>query len=113
MKPSPATPVPDCGRPTETVTEENYFFKLSAFHGRLLELYEAKPDFIQPETRRNEVLAFVRQGLTDLSITRTNIKWGIPVEGEAPHVFYVWFDALTAYMSARWMARASGRPICT
>jgi methionyl-tRNA synthetase len=66
----------------------------------LLELYESQPDFIQPETRRNEVLSFVRQGLTDLSITRTNIKWGIPVEGEAPHVFYVWFDALTDYMTA-------------
>ena len=96
----PGDPCPDCGRPTETVTEENFFFKLSAFTERLLALYESQPDFIQPETRRNEVLSFVRQGLTDLSITRTNIKWGIPVEGEAPHVFYVWFDALTAYMTA-------------
>src|SRR5208282_6413593 len=78
----------------------NFFFKLSAFTDRLLELYKTQPDFIQPETRRNEVLSFVRQGLTDLSITRTNIKWGIPVEGEAPHVFYVWFDALIAYMTA-------------
>jgi len=96
----PGDPCPDCGRPTETVTEENFFFKLSAFTDRLLELYESQPDFIQPETRRNEVLSFVRQGLTDLSITRTNIKWGIPVEGEAPHVFYVWFDALTDYVTA-------------
>jgi len=96
----PGDPCPDCGRPTETVTEENFFFKLSEFQGRLLELYEQNPDFIQPETRRNEVKAFVKGGLTDLSITRTNIKWGIPVEGEAPHVFYVWFDALTTYMSA-------------
>ena len=96
----PGDPCPDCGRPTETVTEENFFFKLSAFTERLLALYESQPDFIQPETRRNEVLSFVRQGLTDLSITRTNIKWGIPVEGEAPHVFYVWFDALTDYMTA-------------
>jgi methionyl-tRNA synthetase len=96
----PGDPCPDCGRPTETVTEENFFFKLSAFTDRLLELYESQPDFIQPETRRNEVLSFVRQGLTDLSITRTNIKWGIPVEGEAPHVFYVWFDALTDYITA-------------
>jgi methionyl-tRNA synthetase len=96
----PGDPCPDCGRPTETVTEENFFFKLSAFNDRLLALYESQPDFVQPETRRNEVLAFVRQGLTDLSITRTNIKWGIPVEGEAPHVFYVWFDALTAYKTA-------------
>ena len=96
----PGDPCPDCGRPTETITEENFFFKLSAFTERLLALYESQPDFIQPETRRNEVVAFVRQGLTDLSITRTNIKWGIPVAGESPHVFYVWFDALTAYMSA-------------
>jgi methionyl-tRNA synthetase len=96
----PGDPCPDCGRPTETVTEENFFFKLSAFTERLLELYESQPDFIQPETRRNEVLSFVRQGLTDLSITRTNIKWGIAVEGEAPHVFYVWFDALTDYITA-------------
>ncbi|HLH20374.1 MAG TPA: methionine--tRNA ligase [Bryobacteraceae bacterium] len=96
----PGDPCPDCGRPTETITEENFFFKLSAFQDKLLELYEREPLFIQPDTRRNEVLSFVKAGLTDLSITRTNIKWGIPVEGEAPHVFYVWFDALTTYMSA-------------
>ncbi|HUJ21367.1 MAG TPA: methionine--tRNA ligase, partial [Bryobacteraceae bacterium] len=96
----PGDPCPDCGRPTETVTEENYFFKLSAFTGRLLELYEKQPDFIQPESRRNEVLSFVRQGLADLSITRTTIKWGIPVPVEGHHVFYVWFDALSAYMTA-------------
>jgi methionyl-tRNA synthetase len=96
----PGDPCPDCGRPTETVTEENFYFKLSAFQERLLELYEVHPDFIQPETRRNEVVSFVKGGLSDLSITRTNIKWGIPVEGEAPHVFYVWFDALATYMSA-------------
>ena len=96
----PGDPCPDCGRPTETVTEENFYFKLSAFQGKLLDLYESQPDFIQPETRRNEVISFVKGGLTDLSITRTNIKWGIPVEGESPHVFYVWFDALTTYMSA-------------
>ena len=96
----PGDPCPDCGRPTETVTEENFFFKLSAFQDRLLKLYEEHPEFIQPETRRNEVIAFVKQGLNDLSITRTNIKWGIPVAGEAPHVFYVWFDALSTYMSA-------------
>jgi methionyl-tRNA synthetase len=96
----PGDPCPDCGRPTETVTEENFFFKLSAFQDRLLELYERKPAFIQPEWRCNEVKAFVKGGLSDLSITRTNIKWGIPVAGEAPHVFYVWFDALATYMSA-------------
>jgi methionyl-tRNA synthetase len=97
---TPGDPCPDCGRPTETVTEENFFFKLSAFQERLLDLYEREPEFIQPETRRNEVISFVKSGLSDLSITRTNIKWGIPVAGEAPHVFYVWFDALTAYMTA-------------
>ena len=96
----PGDPCPECGRPTETVTEENYFFKLSAFEDRLLELYEKQPDFILPETRRNEVISFVRQGLSDLSITRTNIKWGIPVPGEEKHVFYVWFDALMTYVSA-------------
>jgi methionyl-tRNA synthetase len=91
---------PDCGRPTETVTEPNYFFKLSAFQKRLLDWYAEHPDFIQPEARRNEVLSFVEGGLRDLSITRTTIRWGIPVPGEEPHVFYVWFDALTAYLSA-------------
>jgi methionyl-tRNA synthetase len=96
----PGDPCPDCGRPTETVTEENFYFKLSAFTDRLLELYENQPDFIQPESRRNEVIAFVKQGLRDLSISRTTIKWGIPVEGHAPHVFYVWFDALNTYRSA-------------
>jgi methionyl-tRNA synthetase len=95
----PGDPCPDCGRPTETVTEENYFFKLSEFQDRLLALLE-QPDFIQPETRRNEVLAFVRQGLSDLSISRTTIKWGIPVPNEDKHVFYVWFDALSTYISA-------------
>jgi len=96
----PGDPCPDCGRPTETVTEENYYFRLSAFQDRLLELYETQPDFILPETRRNEVLAFVKQGLQDVSISRTTIKWGIPVPHEGKHIFYVWFDALTAYMSA-------------
>jgi methionyl-tRNA synthetase len=96
----PGDPCPDCGRPTETVTEENYFFKLSEFAGRLLKYYEDHPDFIQPETRRNEVLAFVRAGLNDLSISRTTIKWGIPLPVEGHHVFYVWFDALIGYMSA-------------
>jgi len=96
----PGDPCPDCGRPTETVTEENYFFKLSAFTSRLLELYEKQPDFIRPESRRNEVVSFVRQGLNDLSISRTTIKWGIPVPVEGKHVFYVWFDALTTYLTA-------------
>jgi methionyl-tRNA synthetase len=96
----PGDPCPECGRPTETVTEENYFFRLSAFTGKLIELYESQPDFIQPESRRNEVLSFVRQGLNDLSISRTTLKWGIPLPVEGKHVFYVWFDALIGYMSA-------------
>ena len=96
----PGDNCPDCGRPTETVTEENYFFKLSAFQKPLLDFYRKNPDFIQPETRRNEIINFVEGGLKDLSITRTTIRWGIPVPGEEPHVFYVWFDALTAYLSA-------------
>jgi methionyl-tRNA synthetase len=97
---APGDPCPECGRPTETVTEENYFFRLSAFADRLLAFYESQPDFIQPETRRNEVLSFVRQGLNDLSISRTTIKWGIPLPVEGHHVFYVWFDALIGYISA-------------
>jgi len=96
----PGDPCPDCGRPTEIVTEENFYFKLSAFGDRLLKFYEDQPDFIQPDSRRNEVIAFVKQGLKDVSISRTTIKWGIPVANEAPHVFYVWFDALSTYMSA-------------
>jgi len=96
----PGENCPDCGRPTETVTEANYFFKLSTFQKPLLDWYAQHPEFIQPESRRNEILSFVEGGLRDLSITRTTIRWGIPVPGEEPHVFYVWFDALTAYLSA-------------
>ncbi len=100
---------PETGKPYEQLTEENYFFKLSAFTDRLLDFYHSNPDFIQPEIRRNEVLAFVKQGLADLSITRTSIKWGIPVDADPAHVFYVWFDALTTYITAvegedRWPA---------
>ncbi len=96
----PGDPCPDCGRPTETVTEENYFFKLSAFQDRLLELYEKQPDWVQPEYRKNEIVSFVKGGLRDLSISRNNIQWGIPVPVEGNHVFYVWFDALISYMTA-------------
>ncbi len=96
----PGDNCPDCGRPTETVTEENYFFKLSAFQKPLLDFYKKNPEFIQPESRKNEIVTFVEGGLKDLSITRAAIRWGIPVPGEEPHVFYVWFDALTAYLSA-------------
>jgi len=101
----PAAPCPECGRPTETVSEENYFFKLSAFEERLLRLYEQQPDFIRPETRRNEVIAFVRRGLRDLSVSRGNLKWGIPVPDDPGQVMYVWLDALCTYMTGvgwRW-----------
>jgi methionyl-tRNA synthetase len=105
----PGDNCPECGRPTETVTEENYYFKLSAFQKQLLELYEREPLFIQPDTRRNEVLRFVESGLNDLSITRTSVQWGIPVPGEAPHVFYVWFDALIAYLTGAGGPEYEGR----
>jgi methionyl-tRNA synthetase len=96
----PGDNCPDCGRPTETITEENYFFKLSAFQKPLLDFYKKHPEFIRPESRKNEIVSFVDGGLKDLSITRTTIRWGIPVPGEEPHVFYVWFDALTSYLTA-------------
>jgi methionyl-tRNA synthetase len=92
-------PCPTCGRITETVHEENYFFKLSAFQEKLLELY-ANPDFIRPETRRNEVISFVRSGLRDLSISRSTFSWGIPVPDDPKHVIYVWLDALANYVTA-------------
>ncbi len=88
-----------CQRPTERVTEESYFFKLSAFQGQLLELYEKRPEFINPSFRRNEVIRFVSDGLKDLSISRTSVKWGIPVPVDGNHVIYVWFDALVGYLS--------------
>ncbi len=96
----PGAPCPDCGRPTETVHEENYYFKLSAFRDQLIRLYTERPDFIRPETRRNEVLAFVRTGLRDLSISRSTFSWGTPVPDDPKHVVYVWFDALANYITA-------------
>lgn len=97
---TPGALCPFCGRETETVEEENYFFKLSAFTEPLLKLYQERPDFIYPETRRNEVIAFVQQGLRDLSISRTTFKWGIPVPDDPAHVIYVWLDALCSYITA-------------
>jgi methionyl-tRNA synthetase len=96
----PGTVCPTCGRVTETVSEENYFFKLSAFERKLLEFYEENPGFMQPESTRKEVLSFVRAGLQDVSISRTSLKWGIPVPGDDKHVIYVWFDALANYITA-------------
>ena len=95
----PGDPCPICGRITETVQEENYFFKLSAFQDKLLELY-TNPDFIRPETRRNEVISFVRSGLRDQSISRSTFSWGVPVPDDPRHVIYVWFDALANYITA-------------
>jgi methionyl-tRNA synthetase len=95
----PGDPCPTCGRITETVQEENYFFKLSAFQDKLLELYK-NPEFIRPEARRNEVIAFVRSGLRDQSISRSTFSWGIPVPDDPKHVIYVWFDALANYITA-------------
>jgi methionyl-tRNA synthetase len=96
----PGAPCPECGRPTETVQEENYFFKLSAFQDKLMDLYAGQPDFIRPETRRNEVMSFVRSGLRDLSVSRSTFSWGIPVPDDPKHVIYVWLDALANYITA-------------
>jgi methionyl-tRNA synthetase len=96
----PGAPCPECGRPTETVHEENYFFKLSAFQDQLLKLYTEQPEWIRPETRRNEVMAFVKSGLKDMSITRSTFSWGVPVPDDPKHVIYVWFDALANYITA-------------
>ncbi|MCW5699323.1 MAG: methionine--tRNA ligase, partial [Rhodospirillales bacterium] len=88
------------GAPVEWVEEPSYFFRLSAFRDRLLQLYEEKPDFILPRSRYNEVVSFVKGGLQDLSVSRTTFKWGIPVPGDPDHVMYVWLDALTNYITA-------------
>jgi methionyl-tRNA synthetase len=96
----PGTYCPDCGRLTETVSEENYFFKLSAFERKLLEFYEENPGFMGPEGTRREVISFVRSGLKDLSVSRTSFSWGIPVPGDEKHVIYVWLDALANYITA-------------
>ena len=88
------------GAPAQWVEEESYFFRLSAYADRLLAHYEANPDFITPETYRNEIVAFVRRGLADVSISRTTFDWGVPVPGDPKHVMYVWVDALTNYLTA-------------
>jgi methionyl-tRNA synthetase len=87
-------------RPLDKVAEASYFFKLSAFQDRLLELYEQNPGFIRPEARRNEVISFVKSGLNDLSVSRVSVKWGIPVPDDPEHTMYVWFDALSNYITA-------------
>lgn len=91
---------PDCGRPVEKMAEESYFFKLSKYQDKILEYIETHPDFIQPVSRRNEMINFIKQGLEDLCITRTTFDWGIPVPFDPKHVVYVWFDALLNYFTA-------------
>jgi methionyl-tRNA synthetase len=88
-----------CGRPAELISEENYFFKLSAFQDRLLKLYDERPEFVRPDFRMNEVKSFVKSGLRDISISRKRLKWGIPWPDDPEQVVYVWYDALTSYLT--------------
>jgi methionyl-tRNA synthetase len=88
------------GRPLELMHEKNYFFRMSAFQQQLLDLYKSRPEFVQPESARNEVVAFVSQGLNDLSISRSTFDWGIPIPWDSSHVLYVWVDALLNYATA-------------
>lgn len=90
---------PDCGRKVELVEEESYFFKISKYQDQLLAHIEAHPEFIQPESRRNEMVNFIKSGLEDLCVSRTTFDWGIPVPIADNHVIYVWFDALTNYLT--------------
>ena len=93
---------PDCHRPVQEVTEEAYFFKMSNYADRILAHIENNPDFLQPESRRNEMINFIKQGLEDLCISRTSFDWGVPVpmdDGDKKHVIYVWFDALSNYLT--------------
>jgi methionyl-tRNA synthetase len=96
----PGNVCPLHGKPAEIVKEESYFFRLSSYADKLLKLYEDQPSFVQPATRLNEVKSFVREGLQDLSISRTTFQWGVPVPGDPRHVMYVWFDALSNYVTA-------------
>jgi len=90
---------PDCGRPVELLKEESYFFRMSKYQDRLLEHIETHPDFIQPASRRNEMINFIKQGLEDLCVSRTTFQWGIPIPFSPGHVVYVWFDALANYLT--------------
>ena len=91
---------PDCGREVQLAEEEAYFFKLSNYSQRLLDLFENQPDFLRPESRKNEMVNFIKQGLDDLCVSRTSVKWGIPVDFDPAHTVYVWVDALTNYITA-------------
>ena len=90
---------PDCHRPVQEVAEEAYFFRMSKYADRLIAYINEHPDFIQPVSRRNEMIAFIEQGLEDLCVSRTSFDWGIPVPFDPKHVVYVWFDALTNYLT--------------
>ena len=90
---------PDCHRPVEKVSEEAYFFKMSKYADAVLKYIEDNPDFLEPKSRRNEMINFIKQGLEDLCISRTSFDWGIPVPDDEKHVIYVWFDALTNYLT--------------
>jgi methionyl-tRNA synthetase len=100
---------PICGGPVERIAEESYFFKLSAFQQPLLDHYRRNPEFVTPAIRRNEMMAFLESGLDDLSVSRTSFKWGIPVPDDPAHVMYVWFDALTNYLTAAGFADDQAR----
>ncbi len=91
---------PDCGKPTTTVTEESYFLNIKKYANRLLEYIESHPDCIVPKTRLNEVVSFIKGGLEDLCVSRTTLKWGIPINSNPKHVIYVWIDALANYLTA-------------
>lgn len=91
---------PDCNRPTQITEEESYFFRLSNYKDKLLKLYQDNPDFIQPESRKNEMINFIKEGLDDLSVSRTSFDWGIKVPFDEKHVIYVWVDALSCYLTA-------------
>lgn len=91
---------PDCGKPLSIVKEESYFFRLSKYQDRLLKFIEDNPHFIEPEGKKNEVVAFIKQGLQDLSVSRSTFKWGIPFKSDPKHVVYVWLDALFNYLTA-------------
>jgi len=112
LEPDGTKVCPDCGRKAGIVSEESYFFRLSAYQQPLLDYYAANPSFVRPPSRMNEVSSFVRQGLKDLSITRTTVKWGIPVPGDPKHTIYVWFDALNNYLTGigyGWKAELCGK----
>ena len=91
---------PDCGRKVEMAREDAYFFRMSKYQDRILDLLQNNPEFLQPDSRRNEMIEFIKQGLDDLCISRSTFDWGIPVPIDEKHVIYVWLDALTNYITA-------------